>query len=107
MELGPGGAPAAALERDRRALPLPLLRRVTATILAAPFASDDALLGALRRPVPHGRADASLFRMAISAASAGGRVPRRRRRTGGCRRTRSRCCGATPSPPRTTASASA
>jgi len=71
---GPGGAPAAALERDRRALPLPLLRRVTATILAAPFASDDALLAALRRPVPHGRADASLFRMAISAASAGGRV---------------------------------
>ena len=47
---------------------------MTATILAAPFASDDALLGALRRPVPHGRADASLFRMAISAASAGGRV---------------------------------
>ena len=73
----------------------------------SPFASDDALLGALRRPVPHGRADASLFRMSISAASAGGRVPAPAPYGRLSTYAIARCCGATRSPPRTTASASA
>ena len=97
---GPGGAPAAALERDRRALPLPRPPRQRRSRFT--FASD-ALLGApaarCRTVAPTRRSFAWRSARRVWAAA----CSRRRRRTGGCRCTRSRCRGdalASAPPPR-------
>lgn len=63
---GGGGAAAApapatldeaVAARYVRALPLPLMRRALAPLLAAPYASDAALLRAIRAPPPGRRLD--------------------------------------------------
>jgi hypothetical protein len=74
--VGPGPLRAAGEihEALALALPLPLLLRITNRLLDVPFASERAMVDALRRHAGNGTPDAALFRIAIRRAEAAGRV---------------------------------